>query len=398
MPMMTDKFDAKQDKKTLSILSKMYEKTLLDGNFQRWGGIARGSGWNLKNGTSYIENFIQGGTFNSIINVEVESCLKYAKEINDTISINYFQNVSDRGYEYINVDGNNTASYLDAFISDNKKIKIKHLNYSSKIRFSELSEEDQEEIKYSEKINVVILRKITVEQMCNLFRNLNEQTKLNSQEWRQARWSPLSQKIRLYGDDNKDFFTHLLYNKIEDLDKRSHEELIAAMAIKIENNHSGSDTLKPVLDDFYEKTYDLDCKTVSYLDTIFSVCNKISSSLSGPLQNKLTKGQVQNLFDFIHILAIEKDFLVTKNNYDKIFDWFLEKDAEFRAISGGVVAKDEAEKSYIYWTKHWSRKKSWNNIRALFRYTLEKEEDVLVSSGIIQRKRTSKDSFTFDDK
>ena len=68
MPLMTDKYNAKEAKKNLHLLKKMYEKTLLDGNFQRWGGVDRGSGWSMKNGRSYITNFLMGATFNSIIN------------------------------------------------------------------------------------------------------------------------------------------------------------------------------------------------------------------------------------------------------------------------------------------------------------------------------------------
>ena len=192
MPLMTDKYNAKEAKKNLHLLKKMYEKTLLDGNFQRWGGVDRGSGWSMKNGRSYITNFLMGATFNSIINVDAKAALEHCQHIRCTKSIEYFSKVVNSGYEYISIDGNNSASYLTSFISCNEDIKIK-MNSSNKfMSFGELCEDYQDELKYTEKINVIILRDITVDEMCNLFRFLNTQTKLNAQEWRQARISDMS--------------------------------------------------------------------------------------------------------------------------------------------------------------------------------------------------------------
>jgi hypothetical protein len=398
MPMMTDKYDARESKKTLNMLLKMYNKTLLDGNFQRWGGISRGSGWTVANGKSFIENFIQGTTFNNVINVEVESSLKYVKEIKDAKSIAYFEDVKNRGYEYVSIDGNNTASYLTAFIQDHKDLKIKHVDYSNKIRFSDLTEDHQEDIKHSEKINVIVLRRITLDEMCDLFRNLNKQTRLNAQEWRQARWSPLSQKIRQYGEDMKNFFTHFVYSNEQDLDKRSHEELIAALAMKIENSHHNYALTKKYLDAFYEDTSALGTKTIAALDEIFSACNKMCEILPGPFKKKLSKGQIQNLFEFIHILVVDKGYSITKGNYGEVLNWFLSKDAKFREISAKVASEDLTDKSYLHWTNNWAHKFSWIKVRQLMKSAIEEEEDSLVSEGIIKRKRTSKDQFTFNDK
>jgi hypothetical protein len=398
MPMMTDKYDAKESKTTLKMLSKMYSKTLLDGNFQRWGGISRGSGWTVKNGRSFIENFIQGKTWNNVINVDVESSLKYAKEIKDTKSIAYFQDVQSRGYQYVSIDGNNTASYLTAFIQDHKDLKITHIDYSNKIRFSDLTEGDQDDIKHVDKINVVLLRRITLDEMCELFRNLNKQTNLNAQEWRQARWSQLSQNIRSYGESSKDFFTHVLYTNIQDLDKRSHEELIAAMALKLEKGHEISNTHKTALDSFYENSEYLSSKTISALDNIFKVCDGICSSLPAALKTKLKKGQVQNLFEFIHVLTVENNYTVASSGYRQIFDWFMEKDKAFTDSAGSVPVKDQAEKSYIYWSKNWTAKTSWINVRNLFAESLKEEAEDLINKGIIKKRRTSKDQFKFADK
>jgi len=396
MPMMTDKYNAKSDKKSLHMLKKMYNKTLLDGNFQRWGGVHRGSGWSMKNGRSYITNFLQGGTFNNIINVDIKAALSYCQDINCHKSIAYFSEHLKKGYEFINIDGNNSASFLSEFISDNDELKVKHVSYSKPIAFSKLAEDEQEDIKYTEKINVIILRDITVDQMCALFRFLNTQTKLNAQEWRQARISELSQAIRDYGENNRRFFTHFLYNKEEDLDKRSHEELIAAMALKLSSNFTTRHAQKGTLDSFYEENDSLSVNVKKHLDKIFNVCESVTDTLDGPLQRKFVKGQVMSFFDVVHIVCNVEGYNIL--DAAAFLDWFVQKDSDYRLASGDVTESEQELRSYTYWTKFYQNKNSWNNIRDLFSCTFAEEVEDLVERGVIKITRTSRDSFTFEQK
>lgn len=396
MPMMTDKYNAKSDKKSLHMLKKMYNKTLLDGNFQRWGGVNRGSGWSMKNGKSYITNFLQGGTFNNIINVDVKSALSYCQDIKCNKSINYFSEAMKKGYEFISIDGNNSASFLSEFISDNDDLTIKHANYQKSIAFSKLSDEEQDDIKYTEKINVIVLRDITVDQMCDLFRFLNTQTKLNAQEWRQARISDLSQAIRDFGNLNRSFFTHFLYNKEADLDKRSHEELIAVMAVKLSDAFGSRHAQKGTLDHFYENNEFLREDVLKNLNKIFTVCERITDTLDKPLQKKFIKGQVMNLFDVIHIISNEEDYNIL--DAEAFLQWFVQKDADYRYASGSVTESEQESRSYTYWSKFYHLKISWTNVRNLFRCTFAKEVEDLVEKGVVKARRSKKDSFTFEQK
>jgi len=396
MPLMTDKYNAKEAKKNLHLLKKMYQKTLLDGNFQRWGGVDRGSGWSMKNGRSYITNFLMGATFNSIINVDAKAALEHCQHIRCTKSIEYFSKVVNSGYEYVSIDGNNSASYLTSFISCNEDIKIK-MNSSNKLMsFGELCEDYQDELKYTEKINVVILRDITVDEMCNLFRFLNTQTKLNAQEWRQARISDMSQCIRDYGNNNREFFLHFLYNKEEDLDKRSHEELTAAMALKLSNNFSIRNAQKSTLDTFYDTVDRLDSAVIRRLDNIFSVCRSVTNILDVPLQRKLVKGQVMTFFDVIDIVSEDLGYNIT--DPEKFLNWFLTKNAEFVKASKNVIVSEQEQKDYTYWTKFYQHKNSWTKIRQLFTCAIIEDIVDLQTQGIVKYKRTKSDQFTFEDK
>ena len=66
MPLMTDKYDAKEERKNLYAIDMNYKKTKLDGSFQRYGGYESGSGWNKNQGEAYLESLIQGTVFNII--------------------------------------------------------------------------------------------------------------------------------------------------------------------------------------------------------------------------------------------------------------------------------------------------------------------------------------------
>ena len=393
--MITDKYNAKTERKSLHMLEKMFIETLLDGNFQRYGGVDRGSGWNIKNGKSYISNFLQGATFNSIINVDIEAALRYCNEIRDLKSITYFNDVLKRGYKFVSIDGNNSASYLIQFISCNEKIQINHISYSKPTSFKNLTESEQDDIRYTEKINVVILRNITVDQMCDLFRFLNTSTKLNGQEWRQARISGLAQAIRDYGDSQRPFFTHFLFPNPLELDKRAHEELIAVMALKIHIDFQSAANAKS-LNHFYENTEDLHKTTISALDKIFNVCDRLAETLSIPLQKKLAKGQVQNLFDFIYIVTVVQGFSICDTT--KFLEWFMERDTEFRAASSSVTEKNREKKSYVYWTKFYQNKNNYENIRKLYMSVFATDIEKLVSREVLKYNRTNKDNFLFEDK
>ena len=283
---LTDKYDAIEDKKNLFMLQKMYEKTKLDGAFQRWGGKDRGSGWTNSQGIAYIQNFLQGGTFNYIINVSVPDALRYAHEIREQQSIKYFTQLTTEGVEYVSVDGNNSASYLCGFIDDDQSIKIRSDKRSNPVSFSGLSEELQQDIKYTEKMRVVVLRRITVQEMCVLFRALNTSTQLNHQEYRQARWSPLSKYIRDKGDEMREFFLNFNTNREMDLDTRGHEEKLAAYALKVEKSGEPN---KKGLDAFYENTSELSQRARKTIETVLDNAKAISKD-QGALQKKLPVG------------------------------------------------------------------------------------------------------------
>ena len=183
-------FDPAEGRKSLSQLARMYKTTKLDPAFQRLGGVRNGSGWSIGHSNEYLQDLYSGFVSNTVILIHVADCLKYAEEQNDKESIAYYQNASGEGFEYISVDGNNSTSTIYEFVNGHPELKI------NKCLLSQLPPGDMEDWLSDEKLNVAVLRRISIKDACDLFRKVNKQTKLNDQEHRQARWSELSMFIR----------------------------------------------------------------------------------------------------------------------------------------------------------------------------------------------------------
>lgn len=396
MPTMTDKYNAKEDKKNLFMLQRMYEKTKLDGSFQRWGGIGYGSGWKIDDAIDYIENFLSGGAFNKIVVVDANEALKYCKEINDTESIAYFTKVISDEYEYISIDGNNSTSFLSAFISGEESLAISDCEKyaTNPITFDEMSEQSQQDILYTEKVEVVILRNITTNQMCKLFRDLNKQTKLNNQEHRQARMSPLAEEIRNYGVKAKDFFVKFCFGKDTKIDQRVHEEMLAQFALRIKSKHT-SNTKNVQLDSLYRDSFELPADSIRCLNVIVDKVRELDKAIGGTFSKRLTRGQVMTLFEVINIICVEEKFKIDDD--ELFFDWFLNKDATFSNESKSIPEEHSEERSYTFWLKFFSSHKCYNNTRDLFRSAFYKDMEKLIEEDIISSKRTSKDTYKWKD-
>lgn len=409
MAQMIDKYDAREEKKSLSMVQKNYKKTKLDGNFQRHGGVDNGSGWTIKNSNAYLSSLLDGTTFNTIIVAHAGDCLKFAEEVGDEDSIGYFKNILSEGFEFVSIDGNNTSSTVDAFLEGHKDIFIRRNGRKKKL--VNFTEDEQEEIKYSEKIRFITLRKIGIEDMCNLFRALNTSTKLNNQEWRQARWSPLSQYIRdISNGDNREMFKNLIFNKESDLDKRFHEEMTAQLALKIEKDFrtakdggskkkgSGSnmsDVYGRHLDQFYEENHSLEDDTRKRLSEIFKITSDMARAV-GPQKHKFVKGSLHMLWNVIEIANYRLSLKI--DDCEAFYEWFIKKNDRFAQLGGNVPEQDRDESSYSFWRRYYSATNAYDKMRTLFRSALIEDLEDLVNDGTLTHKRTKRDNFTWEQK
>lgn len=392
-----------EDKHSLRQVSKKYQTTKLDGSFQRWGGIEHGSGWSIEDGILYIHNVLSGAVFNKIILASVPHCLDHARRINDKESIEYFEARDAEGSKYVSIDGNNSSSMIHAFLDNHQDLYFLEEDGKTKAYFDDFSEAEQESIQHDKTLTIAILGQITLAEMTALFRAMNKQTNLNNQEHRQARITYLSRFVRDLANHTKssapvkEIFTKLiLFFGPAKVDRRVHEEMVAMLALKIQSNYT-SDLSKNALDDFYEKIDALTPATEKRVKEVLLTCAVIAKSLPSPngLSQKVTKNVVHNLWDMIDC--------VIGNNYKitdpfEFMNWYLSIHSTSWVASESVPSGDQEDLSYQYWTTYCARKTYYSKIRQLFNDKLMLTADALESAGIIKKKRTSQDRFTFDTK
>ena len=394
-----DRYDYKETKESLYTITKNYKKTKLDDNFQRRGGTERNSGWTKDNSVRYVENIIDGFVSNKIMLAEVEGCLKFAKDEGDAESIKYFSNIAEEGYEYVSIDGNNSSSTINAYLND--QLSTYHSKNASlrgrgkkKLLFSELTESQQDDIKYSEKLTYYVFRKIGIIDMCALSRAENTSTKLNDQEWRQAHWSDLSKFIREKAntEDVLAIFQNLLgYGKSSDIwDKRKHEEMIAQFSLRVVNEGK-QNTLKKELNTFYELTESIPTKDVKVVNAVLDIVSKMAETV-------LKRNATLSAADFFALLGIvqyvaddRRDIRIDDTR--EFLNWFLQSLHQMKEDAKKVLEEDQEDNSYTFWAARVNKHKNYNKILNAFRDKLAVSENDLLSNGTLKRTRSSKDSF-----
>lgn len=390
------KWGIHSDTCSMGEIRQLYEETLLDGNFQRYGGFCAGSGWTENQGRSYIEHFVRGETFNNVIVVDVEQALYNANNIKDEESIKYFNSVLERGKKFVSIDGNNTSSFISAFMNNEEGFKVCIYGSKAPKTFEEYTTREQNALEHEDKIDVKYITKITINEMCELFRNLNTSTKLNDQEHRQARWSSLSKFIRQVSNgSNKALFKNLIINNEDNFDKRAHEALVAQLACKFDGNYAGHDVKKTGLDMFYSKTDDLRKKQKKDIESILAESLSVALAV-GNKKQKLSKGEIHTLWDVIQIVTQDFDYQI--KDYEKFYEWFLRNDARWDTTSLNITAANEEEKSYSYWVKFYAAKKNWEKIRFTWKCLFVQDMAYNVKIGMIAPNRKSNANYSFQQK
>ena len=373
-------------------IAALYKSTFLDDLFQRRGGVERGSGWTISQSRSYVDSLLKQRAFNDIMLVDAQMALLNAKAIGCVESTKYFQEVLDSGFRYVSVDGNNSSSTINGFLNNTKGVYYETTNPSIKY-FKDFTESDRYRILHSSRLKVTILRKITVFEMTDLFRKRNTSTKLNPQEYRQARLSSLASFIRDISNeqDNRDALENMFFaSPAKSFDARKHEECIAALCLKHDTNFT-SDLSKKYLDSFYEATTDLKAATEKKIKNLL---DELAQMASTSWTQKLTKGQLANLFDFLDLVL--KDHKI--KDHAKLLKYFLEIDAKWAEEAKKIIEEEKEEKSYSHWTKFYYQEVNYNKIRKKLKKTLTKDIPGLIKDGVLKLKRTSKDAYTFEEK
>jgi len=394
-----DPWDEKEEKQSIKQIAKQYLKTFLDGSFQRYGGIDRGSGWDKKQCSEFVGNLITGGAVGSrVMTAKVEDCLRWAKEQKSQEDIEYFQGVLDQGFEEISIDGNNTASSISGFVEGKLPALIPDSVTGARIKkyFKDLDEEEQDSVLHYKQLTKIILRRISKDAMCDIFRNVNRAIPLNHQEWRQANPTDLAATIREIANMStiRDGFLFVFKNA-NSYDKRTHESMTAQLCIKHDKSFDTS-LKKKALDEYYEENNSVDSNTQTTVRNILKEVKKCRAAVLN--KNQITTGLWHNLCDVIYLVD---EYGLQIDDYKDFSTWFLTKNTKYNEYAETVIEKEKEEKSYIHWTTTYGDQKFYRKTALLFGRDLYDEKEELINNSVLSEKpkiRTSKDNFTFDDK
>lgn len=397
----SERFDPQRKRMSLYELHSIYKRVKLDPSFQRLGGVLNGSGWTYKQSCDYINSLVLGDVENKIILAHVKECLRHAEDMQCVQSLEYFKKILQQGYEYVSIDGNNTTSTINAFVEhldisgpedESKYIKSLVLEgIAGKRYFKELSSEQQMSLQSEEKIDVVIYKKILLEEMCKKFRDLNTSTALNSQEHRQARPTDLANFIRWMSKAYRKTFMNCGFSS-DNMDQRRPDERLAELCVRIQSQYTSSLNKKD-LDSFYEENESIPKETQKRIKKILEVLDKCT------LANKQMKingsGKLHVVFEAIKSAHDQKYKILEPA---KFVEWILKLNAKFTELASEVTEKEQVEKSWVYWAERPANPSLYRKVATLIEETLKAESGELVEQGILSKERDSSSIFTDREK
>lgn len=400
----TAAFDPHARPMSWDLIAENHVRTYLSEAGQRKGGPYGGSGWDYAHGRRYVTDGILGKTHNVILTADVEHCLRNAKEQRDDRSVEYYETLWNDGWLYDSIDGYNSESYISALLASHPEVYLlDEADPTTRVYFENLDNLQQREIQHKRELRCISLRNIMIDEKTSLFRDINEKESLLNQEWRQARHTSLADFIRAIANQTKssapvkEIFTKLIKDcGPVSLDRRVHEEMTAMLALKIQSNYT-SDLSKNPLHDFYENNVALTPTIMKRVKEVLFTCAGIAQSLPGSngLSQKVTKNVVHNLWDMIDCL-INNNYKIAKPY--EFMNWYLSIHSTAWVAADSVPSGEIEDLSYRYWTTYCARKTYYSKIRQLFNDQLMLTADALESAGVIKKKRTSQDRFTFDTK
>ena len=387
-----DRYNTYKSEKSFYEIAELYKATKLDGTFQRWGGVDRGSGWTHEQSRAWLKNALVGSTINQIVVADVDRCYEFAVKEKDQDSISYFGHLKkEEKKEFVSMDGNNTTSTVYHFVNSHEEMYL--IIDGKKVYFKDLKEDDQRAIGTRQRIPFIEFREIHVDEMCDEFRNFNTSKALNAQEHRQAKWSPMSAFIREISNNplTRGMFKTLTltYQTDEKLDQRGHEEMVAQLMMKISKSYD-TDIKREELDEFYNNVCNFDSADGRKIIDVLLVLGEMALGFDSP--QKLSKGAIQNLADLV--FSLQNEFNVEIKDKQKFYDWFIKKHESFNEESKLIVEEDKEECSYKFWSDTFNQRKYYLKTKEKFAACFVDDLESLEQEAVVKRLRTSKDYFS----
>lgn len=325
------------------------DKIFLDLSFQseeRWADKQR---------QNFISSVLRRFVPTPITLAHVESCANYCAEQFgvDSEDYKYFDKVRKEGYEYISIDGNNRTRCIEKFFNDqfplsekeHKIVGIQHDVYKNwkptknTKKYSSLPTYVRQFVDDEVKVTCFIVAEASLQDLHDLFLNINDGVQLNAQEKRNAIICTVADKIREYSVTFNDFFGR--YFTKESMNRRNHEEFMVALLVHITKRFAGPIN-KSELDAAYNDQSP-ETKNIKKLSEILSMVSRITQSENQSTSKYRHIKNEATLFDLCMVVSHLYDKNRKIDQSDEFFAWFVDSNYAIRND------KDETGNPKILW-------------------------------------------------
>ena len=189
--------------------------------------------WDSACGNAFLESLTRGWVpLSTIVLAPIHKCLKAAKKNGNEADVKYFQDLLDRGFECISLDGQNRSKYLEKFMKNEVTVTGDLTDadgYTITVKnkfFKDLPVRLQDNIKISS-ISVANVVTGSQKELSEIFRNLNSGVPLNSHEKRHSYPTPIANEVRRLSEKYNSVMRKLVDEK--NISRMFDDELIAKM-------------------------------------------------------------------------------------------------------------------------------------------------------------------------
>lgn len=204
--------------------------------------------WDSQHLSRYIRSLTNGtAKLTTIVVVNIRDCLDHAREIGDQISISYYNDLVQKGYIYISLDGQNRSKKLIDFI--NNKIAVSGSFYDvgdpanevavNNMFFKDLPSDLQLSI-HNSMLTVEETGTLSRAELSETFYSLNNGVPLNAQEKRNSIICPISERVRKLSERHEKGLARVIRKDL--IPRMADDELVAHMSMVLLNNKPTKNT------------------------------------------------------------------------------------------------------------------------------------------------------------
>jgi len=295
--------------------------------------------WLPKQEKAFLKSMLEGFMCSPITRASVQQCLRYSKQIGNSVSLNYFKNKSQLGFAWISLDGKHRRETIVKFLQ-NKISYTGHVTladgnrvYYTNTYFKDMSDAAQASI-MSLQIMVNEFVSVTRKDLPKVFIGLNSGALPTDQHRRNAEDTPIAAKTRGLHDTFRGLFENICSSR--QIKSMVPEEIVSKMILHLEDKKASTINSKAI-DQLYQRGHS--AGTEGEYSTVYDISSLIllKSILTEMSQvDSIRKEKVINSKNsLIFFLAIEEIIRngLTISDYDSFsselskLDAYLERES-----------------------------------------------------------------------